>query len=270
MSSKRIFTFWEPREKMHSYLKLCIKTWQKFLPDYEIVILDYSNLDKWLGENFYPKNFYINFSLPKQADAIRCAVLKQYGGLWFDTDTIITSPKCRNILNTDSELVLFYRHIGFIVAKQNGYVLNKWEKKIQQRIWLYELCKKSKLVRNVFSLFKRKYRRLESWNYLGNSILDKILKNANSKQFLSIDRDNAKALPEIVWARENNINDDPLTTYRKFYFESDFSNYALHDNQGIICLHNSWTPDEYKDMSEKKFLSQNMTLSHILKHILSA
>ena len=30
-------------------------------------------------------------SLPIQADAIRVALLKKYGGIWMDADTIITS-----------------------------------------------------------------------------------------------------------------------------------------------------------------------------------
>ena len=40
-SNKIIFTFWEPKENIPGYLKLCIKTWKKFLPEYKIIILDY-------------------------------------------------------------------------------------------------------------------------------------------------------------------------------------------------------------------------------------
>ena len=56
--TKRIFTFWEPIDNMPEYISLCIETWKKFLPEYEIVLLDYNNLDKWLGTNYYDKNLY--------------------------------------------------------------------------------------------------------------------------------------------------------------------------------------------------------------------
>ncbi len=76
----KIFTFWEPEESIPGYLKLCMKTWTKFLPDKEIIILNYKNLNKWLGKQLYNEILYSDFSLPKQADAIRCAVLCRGGG----------------------------------------------------------------------------------------------------------------------------------------------------------------------------------------------
>ena len=60
---KRIFTFWEPKENIPGYISLCIETWKKFLPDYEIVILDYSNLDEWIGKNYFDRSLYKNFLL---------------------------------------------------------------------------------------------------------------------------------------------------------------------------------------------------------------
>jgi mannosyltransferase OCH1-like enzyme len=84
---QKIFTFGEPEAALPGYLRLCLRTWRRFLPDYEIVVLNYSNLDQWLGKDCYDASMYKNFSLPKQAYAVRCAVLKRWGGVWFDTDT---------------------------------------------------------------------------------------------------------------------------------------------------------------------------------------
>jgi hypothetical protein len=49
---KRIFTFGEPKENLPAYLKLCMKTWEKFLPDYEIIKANtsFSILLKWKNE----------------------------------------------------------------------------------------------------------------------------------------------------------------------------------------------------------------------------
>ena len=38
----------------------------------------------------------LHMTLPIQADAIRVAVLKKYGGIWMDVDTIITSFNITN------------------------------------------------------------------------------------------------------------------------------------------------------------------------------
>ena len=36
----KIFTFWEPKDTIPSCLELCLQIWQKYLPDYEIVVLN--------------------------------------------------------------------------------------------------------------------------------------------------------------------------------------------------------------------------------------
>ena len=53
-----------------------------------------------------------------------------------------------------------------------------------------------------------------------------------------------------------------------FYFQNNYSNYALENNGGIICLHNSWTPIEIKEMSKQEFLELGNTLSEIFRKIL--
>lgn len=87
---KHIFTFWEPKENLPAYIKLCTQTWKKYLPDYEITVLDYSNLDKYLDKTVINKILCKNTTLPKQADCIRVALLYFHGGIWLDADTIIT------------------------------------------------------------------------------------------------------------------------------------------------------------------------------------
>ena len=51
MVNNYIFTFWEPKEKMPAYLKLCMKTWKKYLPDYEIIQLNFDNLSEYLPDD---------------------------------------------------------------------------------------------------------------------------------------------------------------------------------------------------------------------------
>ena len=81
---KLIFSFWEPLGKIPGYLRLCIKTWEKFLPDYSIKILDYIGVKKYLGEALFSSIIDRKMALSMQADAIRVALLNKYGGIWMD------------------------------------------------------------------------------------------------------------------------------------------------------------------------------------------
>ena len=262
--ANRIFTFWEPVENMPDYISLCIETWKKFLPEYEIVLLDYKNLDNWLGKNYYDSILYEEFSLPKQADAIRCALLNRYGGIWLDADTIITSRKFKNLLNNNSDFILLGKHIGFIMANSNSKILLKWQEEIFKKLKYY---KKSRHFINLYRIFNRtKYKQLKNWNYLGNGILDKHLDIANSKDFCSIDVYLNNILPEK--SKNNNLDLSPSLLYQNFYFNNNYSLDFLENNCGIILLHNSWTPNKYKQMDKKEFLKQEITLAKLFKYLL--
>jgi len=66
---------------MTPYLELCRKTWERKLPDYKIVFLDYSNIGLYLPEGTYDMNLLRRFRLMLQKDAIMVAVLKEHDGL---------------------------------------------------------------------------------------------------------------------------------------------------------------------------------------------
>lgn len=269
MVKKRIFTFWEPKEKIPAYLQLCMKTWKKFLPDYEVVILDYSNLDTWLGKDFYPKFLYNHFSLPIQADAIRCAVLKKYGGIWLDVDTVITSEKVKSLLEKDSQFVLLNKHIAFIVAQKDAKVLKVWQKGIFKSLKIARLFYNDTTPRWVKYILKTLFaKHFSGWDCLGNRILKRVLRTKNQKIFYKIIASEIDALPEISFMKSQE-NPLPLPqNYARFYFENDFSADVLKNTQGIILLHNSWTPKKYSEMSEQEFLSCKTTLALVIKNLL--
>ena len=259
----RLFTFWEPKEKMPAYIRLCMQTWKKFLPESEVVLLDYSNLEEWLGKDVYDEILFRDFSLPKQADAIRCALLKKYGGLWLDADTILTSPQVKDYLMIDSELVMISKHLAFIKANNNSKIIADWYNQIQYNLKFYKDVKyQNNAVQKI--LHPRRYRRVENWDYLGNYILHKMLKTKNKKKFFSIDRMEINALPEL----NNKKNDNLVENYQNFYFENDYSQDVIKNTKGIILLHNSWTPQQFLEMNEEEFLSRNNTLSNVLKTVL--
>ncbi len=146
---KNIFTFWEPQENMPGYLQLCIETWKKFLPDYKINILNYRIISDYLDKDTYDFDKLKQFSLPKQADAIRCALLNKFGGIWLDADTIILSDKFRELVdficsNYDFSMLVennemqYSPHICLIISKlpncRKSTFFNQWEEQARERI----------------------------------------------------------------------------------------------------------------------------------------
>lgn len=84
----KIFTFWEPKEKLPGYVKLCMRTWEKYLSDSEVVVCDYETTKEYLSEDEFAAVDFRQMPLAKQSDAIRCALLKKHGGIWMDADIL--------------------------------------------------------------------------------------------------------------------------------------------------------------------------------------
>lgn len=268
IQAKRIFTFWEPAKSMPAYVKLCIETWRTFLPDYEVVIVDYSTLDKWLSKGFFDEILYSDFSLPKQADAIRAGILYRHGGIWLDADTIITSSDIRKIFDIEADFVMINAHLAFIKAAMGGghsYILSHWVSRIKQRLRFYRVSRI--LCRFIndekYLITKKLMAKIKNWDFLGNAILNKYLQTKYG--YFKIDRDEINALPETKY---NGDLQNLVENYQSFYFNNDFSAQVMKETKGIILLHNSWTPRKFLVMNEREFLEQNNTLSSILKTIL--
>lgn len=153
-------------------------------------------------------------------------------------------------------------NIGFIYAKKSSKIIKEWAEEIPNRVKKYKNYKRLKL---LFKLFKkRQYRETKHWAYFGNKILDPLIENSYDDSFFILDKNNINSLLENEIIDENS----PKNRYQKFYFENCDYKQALEKNKGVIYLHNSWTPKEYKEMSEQDFLNSNVTLAQLLKEIL--
>lgn len=62
----------------------CLESWKKYLPDYEIIKWSEENVD--LDECPFIKGAYQNKKWAFVADYVRTKALKEYGGIYFDTD----------------------------------------------------------------------------------------------------------------------------------------------------------------------------------------
>ena len=267
---KYIFSFWEPKENIHDYLKLCINTWKKFMPDYKIVILDYKSLYDWIEEDTFDKKLFQYFSLPKQADVIRCALLYKYGGIWFDTDTLVFSSNINEIIEESmkkAETVFvetkekYHPYTGIIIARQGSEIMKKCIEEAKIRIKKYGKPKNQLILTKIFK--NKEYKAYKNWDFLGNAILDKIIYGTDTSKYLPLDNNIIKALPETIYYPDISRRE----AYCKFYFKDSFHKKDFDENTSIIYLHNSWTPEEYKNMTTQEFLNQDITLANILKEL---
>ena len=269
INSPCIFTFWEPHNSIPGYISLCINSWKKYFPsNYKIIILDYSNIRYYLGNNLFKQISCKDMSLPIQADAIRVAILSKFGGIWLDSDTIIINSDFITLFN-NSDLLMFgnsktkSHNIGVIYGNNKSTILKAWLNEIIYKIKIY---KRKLFLKRVFPIKKLKesYEKSRIWCYLGNGIFNRLINQTSEKDFKTIELKYADALPDQLY-----LNGTPSQKYLNFYFSKNDMNRFLKNCKGIIMLHNSWTPSKYKKMSKEEFLQQDIMLAHLLRRILN-
>ncbi len=122
---KKIHYCWFGGKKLPSKEKKCMKTWKKFLPDYEIVAwnedsFDINNACPFVKEAYEKKKWAF------VSDYVRIYALYNYGGIYFDTDMKVLK-KFDNIL--EKGMFLGYEDSGFfgtaviyVPEKHNKYM----------------------------------------------------------------------------------------------------------------------------------------------------
>ena len=210
-------------------------------------------------------------TLPIQADAIRVALLQKYGGIWMDLDIIITNRKFLSMVNISNLVMLGNQeeknqNIGFIYASKKSNILKICLKYIIRRISYFRLIS---FIKNYYqnNYIKNEWEKVHKWNYLGNGIIDKYLKNVSKKEFARIDRKNIGAFPEYYFIKNESSG---INKYKKFYFSNGNAEDVLKFSKGIICLHNSWTPIKYKNISKEKFLNIDILISKLFRLLIKS
>ena len=121
---------------MAPYLKLCLKTWETRLPQYEIILLDHGNLDQYIPPGTYDISLLKKFKFMMQKDAVMVAVLAEHGGIFLDADTIVLKdldPIMQRLEET--ETIMFGTHCAFVAARQGSRLLKQWCREVQNRMF---------------------------------------------------------------------------------------------------------------------------------------
>lgn len=85
---KYIHYCWFGGKPLSKLTKKCIKSWKKYLPDYEIIEWNESNVD--LDECTFIREAYNAKKWAFVADYVRTKAIYEMGGIYFDTDMLIT------------------------------------------------------------------------------------------------------------------------------------------------------------------------------------
>ena len=224
-----IFTFWEGTKP--AYIDLCMQTWKQ-----PYILLNYDNLGDYTN---LPINKLKRFTLPLIADCVRVHILRDWGGYWLDTDTIMLGKDLpdENMVGYNTERT---NTIGFLHTDPHTQMYEEWASYQDQII--------------------DEHKGPASWNLMGNAFTDGWVKeHADVKLYPA----------ENCWAKTYMVdgNEHRYNKYRKFYFDESHTLSELKPTP-MLMLHNSWTPQCYKDFVEEEVLNSTCTMSNILREVL--
>lgn len=127
--TKYIHYCWFGDKPLPKLAKKCIKSWEKFLPDYKIIKWSEENVD--LNECIFIKEAYENKKWAFVADYVRTKALNDMGGIYFDTDMEVTKD-ISELLKKDT----------FLGVEDTGYVaVGVWFEKKKNSFLTSELLK---------------------------------------------------------------------------------------------------------------------------------
>lgn len=270
---KKVFTFWEPKESLPGYIRLCMKTWERCLDGYETVVLDYDNLNNYLTPAEQQAVLCRKMTFAMQSDCIRCAVLKKHGGIWMDADTILTKPLDHRFSAADCSIVArrqeghLVHYAAYINAlRPEAKFLCDWHAALVPRVAKAERFRSNWILR---TFRRQEWKLIRRWNYCVNAIIDPMadeLVGKNQTDYAWIDKDVIFAVPEEE-LMASGLN--AVEAYQKYWFEPGETDEVLNRCAGIVMLHNSFTPDHIRAMTAEDFLKTDTRMAALLRRRLS-
>lgn len=87
---RHIWTYWEGG-KIPKSVKMCIESWKKHNPDYEITILNDKLVKKLITFDIELLNIPEKF-IQRKSDFVRLFIIESYGGIWIDSSIFCNEP----------------------------------------------------------------------------------------------------------------------------------------------------------------------------------
>jgi hypothetical protein len=115
---KVIYTYWNSDDPPKT-VKLCMESWKKYNPEFEIVLLTPSNLKKYTDVDV--KALKWNDSSAREADIVRLLVLETHGGVWCDSSIMMLEP-----LDLDHNKSFVAYYISSFTTDDRYPVIENW------------------------------------------------------------------------------------------------------------------------------------------------
>lgn len=244
VSRMPIFCFWEPRDSIPPYLQLCMQTW-KAIPDSEVVLLDRDSMGRFFDNSFGDR--LERWPIAQQADVIRFAILESNAGVWMDLDTIIYHNPVRILSQLSGTDVLVIgvpersAFMGFLATTRPHTAF--FGEVLEEKIALVNSPHRPEPL---------------PWDYLGKPFYSRVAQNdfCGSKATVVDWREHQVILEAIHGSGYGHEH------YRSFWFDGtrDFTDDMVAGNSGLVMLHNSWTPPEYRSTDANTVLTSSRAL----------
>lgn len=258
---RRIFSYWVNKEgcETPAYIELCMQTWHEHIPDLELIIIDHSNIREWAGDVI---DYSLFFQLPPmhQSDIASFVILAKHGGIFMDADTIVTRDIFEEFSKFDTKSLVAFGypntaniHLAILVAldPNNAFVTAAADMATQR---LNSAPTTANFVLN--------------WDTFGNSIILEVAKDNEIMKLLHVlDRKQTGNMLEAHYF----TGSPPMDQYMKFYFSSHkikLKEVVRKIKFGAVSLHNSYTPEYFKNYTKEQVLEADSILSALLKNFL--
>ena len=114
---RKIWSYWDNQDKIPKSVKMCMESWKKSNPDYEIVLLTRKNFKGYVTiPDEIREHPHYNDSPQRFADLVRLYALEEHGGIWIDASVLIKEH---------FDKWLFPRYAEFVGYFQSKYTVDK-------------------------------------------------------------------------------------------------------------------------------------------------
>ena len=175
--NKLMYIYWgQGFENASSLIKLCLNSWKKNNPDWQIIELNNENIGQYIDLNALPKNALDikNYDLTVFSDILRISLLKKTGGLWVDASTFCTKPLNEWFPKYRKQGFFAFSNPGpdrlisswFLFGKKNNYLVEQMHQEVMM-YWLNN--KKSNAYFWLYYLFNNLYATNEKFRSIWNN-----------------------------------------------------------------------------------------------------
>jgi len=132
---KTIFILWfQGFDNSPDIVKKCVKSWKYYNPDWEIILLNNHNLNKYINLDDYLDISKKKIEKCHLSDLIRVMLLKKYGGLWVDATTFCNQSLNDWLPNYINEGFFAFDKPGpdrlisnwFLYSEKDHYIITEW------------------------------------------------------------------------------------------------------------------------------------------------